>query len=187
MQPIGPLMHEHRLIERMVGLVAEQAEAIKRGIAPDSEFIEDAVEFFRVYADRCHHGKEEELLFKELGSKDLTPELSAIMQELIEEHKQGRSLVASLYQANKKYRKEGGDSQSVVELLNELSSFYPAHIEKEDKHFFFPVMEYFTREQMDSMLEDFNTFDRQMIHELFLQRVDNWEKVSEQSGSGNAG
>lgn len=178
MQPIGPLMHEHRLIERMVDLIQKQAEVIQRGGELDSGFIADAVYFFRIYADRCHHGKEEKLLFKELANKDISSDLSAIMNELIQEHKQGRLMVGSLHQANQSRMKQSDDFTPVVHLLNELSAFYPKHIEKEDKHFFFPVMEYFTRAEMDRMLNDFQEFDRQMVHELFLEKVKNWEKAS---------
>ena len=175
MQPIGPLMREHRLIERMIELIRNQADSIQNGNEPDSEFIAGAVEFFRVYADRCHHGKEEELLFKALVAKNLSPGLSAILKELIQEHKRGRSLVGSLHQANQTRMNKGDDFGPLVALLSELCSFYPKHIEKEDKHFFFPVMEYFTREEMDCMLEEFEEFDRQLIHEFFRQKVEHFE------------
>ena len=178
MQPIGPLMHEHRLIERMVDLIRKQAESIQRGGEPDSRFIADAVDFFRVYADRCHHGKEEELLFKELLNKEITIDLLAIMKELIQEHKQGRLMVGSLYQANQSHMKQSDDLVLVMDLLKKLSSFYPKHIEKEDKHFFFPVMEYFTRAEMDHMLKKFYEFDQQMIHDLFEDKVKQWEEIS---------
>lgn len=178
MQPIGPLMHEHRLIERMVALITKQAEAIQRGVEPDTEFIGGAVEFFRVYADRCHHGKEEELLFKELGNKNLSPELSEVMRELIQEHKQGRIMVGNLNKANQNHAMQNADHGEVVRLLIELASFYPKHIEKEDKHFFFPVMEYFAREEMDRMLKEFEEFDQRMIHSLFHQKAKSWEEAS---------
>lgn len=172
MQPIGPLMHEHRLIERMIDLIRRQAESIQRGNEPDSEFISGAVEFFRVYADRCHHGKEEELLFKALDDKILSPDLSTILKELLQEHKHGRNLVGNLNQANLARKHSGDDFGPLVALLNELCTFYPKHIEKEDKHFFFPIMEYFTREEMDRMLKEFDEFDRQLIHEFFRKRVE---------------
>lgn len=175
MQPIGPLMHEHRLIERMIDLIRRQAETIQRGNEPDSEFISGAVEFFRVYADRCHHGKEEELLFRALEDKKISTDLSAILKELIQEHKQGRSLVSNLNQANQAHMHKGDDFGPLVTLLNELCSFYPKHIEKEDKHFFFPIMDFFTREEMDHMLKEFEEFDRQLIHEFFHQRVEHLE------------
>ncbi|MCF8124481.1 MAG: hemerythrin domain-containing protein [Desulfarculaceae bacterium] len=175
MQPIGPLMHEHRLIERMVALIQKQAKHLQGGAEPDSKFIADAVDFFRVYADRCHHGKEEDLLFAELRNKELPPELSAITDELIQEHKLGRGMVKSLHEANLAYNVSGVGTQEIIQLLEKLAGFYPEHIEKEDKRFFFPVMEYFNREEMDRMIADFYEFDRKLIHHFFQDKVEDYE------------
>jgi hemerythrin-like domain-containing protein len=175
MQPIGPLMHEHRLIERMVALIQKQAKRLQEGAEPDSKFIADAVEFFRVYADRCHHGKEEDLLFMELRNKELPSELSIITDELIQEHKLGRGMVKSLHEANRTYNDSGTGTQEMIRLLEKLAAFYPEHIKKEDKQFFFPVMEYFSREEMDRLLADFYEFDRKLIHHFFQDKVDGYE------------
>ncbi len=58
MLPVGLLMKEHRLIERMVKLMdVELRKAGERG-SVDPGFIDTAVDFLRTYADKCHHGKE---------------------------------------------------------------------------------------------------------------------------------
>ena len=64
MKPIGPLMWEHRLIERMVKLLKKELIKIKEIDKVDTNFILIVVDFFRTYADRTHHGKEEDILFK---------------------------------------------------------------------------------------------------------------------------
>jgi hemerythrin-like domain-containing protein len=162
MWPIGPLMHEHRLIERMIALMEGEAARLRQGGELDRAFLTAAVEFIRSYADRCHHGKEEDILFKDLAGRDLTPVLQELMGELIEDHKYGRSLVGRLVQA-----KQAGDRKQVVAILEDLIRFYPRHIEKEDKHFFFPCMELFNRQEKDAMLAAFWEFDRHLIHEHF--------------------
>src|SRR4030067_2195300 len=93
MQPIGPLMIEHRLIERMITLMRCELTRIKDNVAVDPGFafvdpvfIDTAVDFIHTYADRCHHGKEEDLLFKALAAKDLSPEHRRAMDELIQGH-----------------------------------------------------------------------------------------------------
>ena len=57
--PVGPLMMEHRLIEYMIALMEKEVERIRKEKRVNFEFIETAVDFFRTYADRLHHGKEE--------------------------------------------------------------------------------------------------------------------------------
>jgi hemerythrin-like domain-containing protein len=65
---------------------------------------------------------------------------------------------------------------AVVETsLRELVALYPRHIEKEDKRFFFPSMEYFTRQEMDLMLQEFERFDSRMIHERYERTVEELE------------
>jgi hemerythrin-like domain-containing protein len=57
-----------------------------------------------------------------------------------------------------------------------LVTLYPAHIEKEDKRFFYPCLEYFSREEQDKMLAEFWEFDRKMIHEKYQNVIASWEK-----------
>jgi hemerythrin-like domain-containing protein len=71
MMPIGPLMIEHRLIERMIDVMKEELLLIEKKMKVNPEFIESVVDFFHTYADRCHHGKEEDILFRDLGGKKL--------------------------------------------------------------------------------------------------------------------
>lgn len=57
MLPIGPLMREHRLTERMVEVIKSELTKINEQKELDPAFIDVAVDFFRTCADRCHHGK----------------------------------------------------------------------------------------------------------------------------------
>jgi hemerythrin-like domain-containing protein len=52
---------------------------------------------------------------------------------------------------------------------------YPGHIEKEDRRFFFPIMDYFNHEEQDAMLREFYEFDRGMIHEKYRVLVEGLE------------
>jgi hemerythrin-like domain-containing protein len=135
-----------------------------------------AVDFLRTYADRTHHGKEEDILFRELGKKELSPEHRRIMGELVEEHTIARRTVGDLARAHDEYLRGNAASLAVVETsLRELVALYPRHIEKEDKRFFFPSMEYFTRQEMDLMLQEFERFDSRMIHERYERTVEELE------------
>jgi len=86
MMPIGPLMIEHRLIERMIEVMKRQLQRWETEGKADSSFIETAVDFIRTYADRCHHGKEEDILFRDLSKKPVSSDHRRIMEELREEH-----------------------------------------------------------------------------------------------------
>ena len=71
---IGPLMMEHRLIEKGIAVLRQEAERIAQGGKVDLLIIDTLVDFIRTYADRTHHGKEEDILFRYLAHKDLSEE-----------------------------------------------------------------------------------------------------------------
>jgi len=168
MMPIGPLMIEHRLIERMIDVMQGQLSVIEKEKKLDFEFLEMAVDFIRTYADRCHHGKEEDILFRELGIKQLKDEHRHTMEELVEEHRWARKMTARLVEANRKYIQGDGDAMSTVtECIRSLIQFYPKHIEKEDKHFFIPCMNYFTESEQQVILREEWEFDKNLIHEKY--------------------
>ena len=177
MKPIGPLMIEHRLIERMVKLLDAELGNIKKTSAVNTSLINAGVDFFHTYADRTHHGKEEEILFRELTQKQLSVEDNEMMQRLIQEHIWAREAVSKLSAANGRYTE--GDEDALKDIIYEvekLVKFYPMHIEKEDKHFFIPAMDYFSKEEQRAMLDEFWVFDRNMIHEKYQKIVEEKEK-----------
>ena len=183
MQPIGPLMIEHRLIERMITLMRREWQRITDNVAVDPEFafvdpvfIDTAVDFIRTYADRCHHGKEEEILFAALGKKELSPEHRQTMNELIQDHILARETTAALVQAKKDFLLEkSGALDDLLKNLGQLLDFYPRHIAKEDQHFFIPCMAYFTDAEKAEMLQAMEDFDRRMIHEKYRGVVEGIE------------
>ena len=178
MQPIGPLMWEHRTIERAVKLMEEGLVRMRRTAVLEPRFLELGVDFVRTYADR-NHGKEEDILFRELAKKPLEADLRAIMDELVVEHVRGRELTRQVSDGLNRYRSDAaGGLAMVTEALQQLCLFYPAHIEKEDKRLFHQVMKYFDRTEMDRMLEEFREFDSRLIHERYTARLEEMRQVA---------
>jgi len=170
MMPIGPLMIEHRLIERMIAIMKKAVERFEKDKKADTYFMDTAIDFIKIYADKCHHGKEEDILFHDLKKKKISPEIARIMNELISEHVFGRNTLNKLIQSKEKYAE--GDSSSldsIIENMKTLCDFYPRHIEKEDKHFFLPCMKYFSAAEQKQMLGEMWEFDRNMIHKKYKE------------------
>jgi hemerythrin-like domain-containing protein len=176
MMPIAPLMIEHRLIERMIKVMKSEIDVMKKTGRARPEFIDEAVDFIRTYADRCHHGKEEDILFRRLSERKVSDHHRQIMDELLEEHVRARALTASLVAAKERY--VAGDreaSRDIEAVMLALVDFYPIHIEKEDRHFFIPCMEYFSNHEQDVMLEAFWEFDRTLIHDKYRGVIERFE------------
>jgi len=166
-------MIEHRLIERMIAVIEMELTRIRRSGKTDPLLIDTAVDFIRVYADRTHHGKEEEIFFRDLAKKPLSETDRRVLDELIEEHAFGRKITEELVEANNRYR--NGDEASlqvIATRLQTLVTFYPDHIDKEDKVFFPAATRHLSAEEQEAMLEAFWEFDRKMIHEKYKMVVE---------------
>jgi hemerythrin-like domain-containing protein len=168
MQSRGPLMIEHRLIERMIESIRIKLKGIEVTKRVDPIMIDRIVDFIRVYADRTHHGKEEDILFKKLEEKAMSEQDRQLMEELIADHLLGRKTTRELIEANMQYRNGNQSALKIISAkLNLLADFYPKHIEKEDKIFFPAYMKYVSKKEDQLMLSDFWQFDRNMIHEKY--------------------
>jgi hemerythrin-like domain-containing protein len=176
MMPIAPLMIEHRLIERMIKVMKNEIEAMRGTGKARPEFIDEAVDFIRTYADRCHHGKEEDILFAQLSERKVSDHHRQTVKELMEEHVRARGLTAALVAAKERYVSgDPGALDDIRENMTVLVEFYPSHIEKEDRRFFIPCMEYFSQREQDLMLEAFGEFDRTLIHEKYRGIIERFE------------
>ena len=177
MQARGPLMIEHRLIERMISIIKDVLIQIESTQKVDPVFVDTVVDFIHTYADRTHHGKEEDILFRDLSKRDLSAEDQQIMKKLLEDHALARQETKALVEANTRYR--NGDKSALPKIASKLrtiAEFYPQHIEKEDKIFFPAAMAYFSDEDEHSLLTEFWEFDRKMIHEKYSSVVEGLEK-----------
>jgi len=174
MEPIGPLTWEHRRIEKILLILKSEIKKIEEFQTVDPNKIIRIVDFFKIYADKTHHGKEEDILFKELEDKPLNDEDRKMMEELMEEHNLSRRIVDKLLDANLDY--ERGNNSAILEIkeaLKQLGEIYPEHISKEDREFFHSSMNYFTVPEKQKMLKEFNEFDRNMIHEKYRMVLEN--------------
>lgn len=178
MLPVGSLMVEHRLIERLINMFQQEQGRIAKKNTVNLRFVDFSIDFLKTYADKCHHGKEEEILFRELSQKPLSIEHKELLDRLIQDHILGRKMVMSLSAARDRYA--CGDRcglNEITGIMRDLAQFYSQHIEKEDKKFFLPVMEYFTKQEQARMLANFREFDQRVIHEHYKDAIEQWQGI----------
>ncbi|TFG00535.1 MAG: hypothetical protein EU541_01925 [Promethearchaeota archaeon] len=180
MLPIGPLMIEHRLIERMIKIIENELNQIQEKNEINPIFIDNAVDFIRTYADQTHHGKEEDILFRELKKKDISDKHRKTMEELIDEHVFARKTTGDLVEAKENFINGDRDAINIIiKKMQTLTEFYPKHIDKEDNHFFRPIMDYFTKDEQNELLKEGQVFDRRMIHRKYNSVVKDYEYARE--------
>lgn len=92
------LTEEHRVIEQVLACLEEMAAQADATGRLDGAAARQAVDFFRNFADRCHHGKEEQQLFPALESRGVAHEHGPIGRMLYE-HDRGRELLHTIEDA----------------------------------------------------------------------------------------
>jgi hemerythrin-like domain-containing protein len=156
----------------MVNLLRSEIDRITSKKTANVILIEQAVDFFRTYADRTHHGKEEEILFRDLAQKKMSLKHRKTMDELLREHIQGRQRVRKIVEAKDLY--VNGYPEALPHIARELKAlveFYPKHIEKEDKDFF-PLPRLLHAGRAGPHAREFRDFDQNMIHEKYRTVVE---------------
>jgi hemerythrin-like domain-containing protein len=177
MQPTRPLMAEHQTILHMMADIVRKLKVFRETERVDTRYVDTAIDFIRTYADGCHHGKEEGILFRELDLKTLDAKPAALMGQLVQEHAWARKTTGRLIEANRAYAAgDTGQLQNVLGPLQHLADFYPGHITKEECRFFDPCMTYFTEDEQEAMLAKFAEFDRKLIHEKYRRMVQEFER-----------
>ena len=92
---IDQLMKEHRLIEEVLSSLAGFASKVRNGRPATRETLRQYVDFFSRYADRVHHGKEEDILFTRMIERGVPSQMGPLAV-MYAEHDQGRTEVGAL-------------------------------------------------------------------------------------------
>lgn len=97
--------------------------------------VHDFVDFFRLYTDAAHHGKEEDLLFETLTEHGFSRDVGPIAV-MLEEHRLGRALVRQMADAASAYEGDAGAWSSVRRVALDYIQLIRHHILKEDHALF---------------------------------------------------
>jgi len=131
-------MREHRVIERVLDCVEELAERAEKDRKLDEASAREAIDFLRSYADRWHHGKEEECLFPMLEARGLSSQEGPTFVMRFE-HRQGRAHIGELNDTIEGAAR--GEEAAVGRFVSHARSYVSLlreHIQKED-HCLFPI------------------------------------------------
>jgi hemerythrin-like domain-containing protein len=164
----------------MIEILLVASDKLEKGEAVSPDVFKKAVEFIRVFADRCHHGKEEGELFPILERKGILKHRGPIAVMLME-HEQGRLFVKGLNEALAKYEK--GDMKAKAAIIKNARGYADLldhHIYKED-NILYPMGDKVLSEADNrELLEKFEGIEKNIIgegkHEYYLQMIADLEK-----------
>jgi len=178
MRPAGDLMEEHRVVERMLAVVSKAADMLDAGQQLDGNVFANAADFFKNFTDRCHHGKEEKLLFVKLVERGLSGEVGPIAV-LLREHEDGRAHVRKIAELSSKPLSERTGSD-LVKQVRAYADILKPHIQKEDSVLFPMANWMLTPDDQKELEEGFEEIEEKVmgpgVHERYHHMIEEWEQ-----------
>ncbi len=170
------LKDEHRGIEKMLGAISKAVPALRAGDATSLPLFEQAIDFFRGFADACHHYKEEKVLFPALVAKGFSTEQGPVAV-MLAEHEQGRAFIRAM--ADAVARQKSGDAKALGDLAyaaERYADLLTAHIQKEDNVLFTMADRALSEAEQTKAAEEFERAEAEVVgpgvHERYHRLLD---------------
>jgi hemerythrin-like domain-containing protein len=182
MKPIQDLIAEHEAVKLTLRILDKICSNIEQtGKISNPEHLNQLIEFFSVFVDKCHHGKEEELLFPALEASGVPRDRGPI-GVMLAEHQQGRDYIQKMKEAISQYN--GGDREAAAKLVKNARAYIALlrqHIDKEN-NVLFPIGDNrLSEKKKEELWEGFETIETQKIgagkHEAFHKMIEYLEMV----------
>jgi hemerythrin-like domain-containing protein len=153
--PLHNLKHEHRVIERALRALDGICMRLEWGDQVPYDALSQLVDFIGVFADRYHHGREEECLFPALARKGI-PHQDGPLQAMEQQHEIERELTAEMRRAIEGFRDVDPESRrNFVEAAGRYSQHLIRHMEKEESILFRIADEILDDEEKTALAEAF--------------------------------
>jgi hemerythrin-like domain-containing protein len=176
MKATDELKNEHQGIELMLRILQTVSNKLGQEEPIPATHLDGIMDFLTIFVDKCHHGKEEEFLFPALEAAGVLRDGGPI-GVLLDEHKQGRKLVARLKDGVTGYTSGNKGAAATLQLTaNEYVTLLTQHIGKENT-VLFPMADAKLDEDKDmALFEAFEQLERERIgvgkHEEFHVLLD---------------
>jgi hemerythrin-like domain-containing protein len=175
------LMKEHRGIELMLRVLGVLSVRGKAGEPLNIADLDGIVEFLTVFADKCHHGKEEEHLFPALEAVGI-PGQGGPIGVMLAEHVEGRSIIRRLVAAVAEYKEgKSGAAVKIALAAKDYEGLLSQHIYKEDNILYPMAQGRISDENDTALVEAFEALERDRIgpgkHEAFHELLHHLEKA----------
>jgi len=181
MTPADQLREEHQGILLMLRILEKVSTKVEANERVDPTHLERIVEFLRVFADKCHHGKEEDLLFPEM-EKAGVPKEGGPIGVMLAEHQQGRGFIRGMGEALDRWKK--GDPEALPTYAENARSYIALltqHISKEEKVLFPMGEKALSKKTQKELVEGFEKIEAERIgegtHEEFHKLLHHLQEV----------
>lgn len=170
MKAIKQLKDEHEGVKVMLGILDQVCKQLGATGNLNNEHFEGILEFLKVFVDKCHHGKEEELLFPALVAAGIPKD--GPIRIMLQEHELGRTYIRAMSDAFAKFATGNKPaSQIILQNAQEYTALLRDHIDKENNVLFAMGDSRLSQRMQDELFEGFEKIEEERIgigkHEEF--------------------
>lgn len=156
--PLKRLVDEHLLIKRLLASIPRFVAGADLGSKEGAELARGALKFIRTYADRYHHAKEEDILFKYFD------EGLDVIKTMLQDHVNGRAHVKAADGAL-----AAKDGRAAAEHLLAYRELLSEHIRKEDEVLYPWMDRNLSMKQVGELFNKFNEADEKFDPALIAE------------------
>ncbi len=167
------LRNEHDAILHVLKIVDKVVSTDSKDDVKVLKFGNELIYFLKTFADKCHHGKEEDFLFKELIASGIPKEGGPIGVMLLE-HQQGREYISLMIKSL--------ESQDLINFKANAAKYRDLlrnHIEKENDVLFVMADKLLDDARQNELFEKFENHEETVvghgIHEELHAMIHKWE------------
>jgi hemerythrin-like domain-containing protein len=171
MTPIEQLKAEHEGIKLMLKIMDRVCNRLKSENELNQDHFTKILEFIKIFIDKCHHGKEEDLLIPAMVKAGISKDADSITF-MVMEHEEGRGYVKNMIQSFDKL-KEGNAraSEKIIHNEKNYSDLLVKHIDKEESILYPIAGKVLSLTKQGELLEEFEKLEVDRIglgkHEEF--------------------
>lgn len=169
------LRKEHEAILYVLRILDRMTDSAGEDEASHLRYYAEVVYFLETFVGKCHHGKEENYLFKALVAAG-APDGDDSVGEMLKEHAQGNGYVAQM---------SGYVDEKDIDAFNDIASRYSdllhRHIQKENDVLFRVADKIIDDKTQDRMFEEFEQYEEDVIghgiHEKLHAMIGAWAEA----------
>lgn len=169
------LKKEHQAIRLALIFLDAVRSKIEKEEVVDIEKLEKLSEFFNLFVDRCHHGKEENMLFPELEKVGIPKEQGPI-GVMLTEHEIGRNYLRILRESIESYKTNPNSStaEKIAQSIKGYIDLLEQHIYKENNVLFMMAEVHFSEKVQRELFEKFEELE---INEIGAGKHEEFHKM----------
>ena len=181
MKATQQLKEDHESILIMISVLEKISDDLEKGKELNTEECSSVIDFIKIFADKSHHGKEEEHLFPAMENHGFGHD-SGPIAVMLDEHEMGRSYIRGLNSALNDFK--DGNKEAVKDIISnsrEYAFLLRNHIDKENNILFEMADKVIDEKEQETLYNAFVKIEEERMgsakHEEYLKLLNHLKSI----------